>query len=122
MVWWEPKEHGKECYFCSCVVDGYKVKNKHKIQHPNLPCALRPILHGPGNPIPFLSRVFETIEDSISEKSWSDSQSTESSKYECDDDQQPKPFNQAEQNHLVRNLNLPKSSALILGSRFENRL
>ena len=22
MVWREPKGHGKECYFCSCVVDG----------------------------------------------------------------------------------------------------
>ena len=26
MVWREPKKHGKECYFCSCVVDGYIVK------------------------------------------------------------------------------------------------
>ena len=23
MVWRELKGHGKECYFCSCVVDGY---------------------------------------------------------------------------------------------------
>ena len=23
MVWREPKEHGKECYFCLCVVDGW---------------------------------------------------------------------------------------------------
>ena len=31
MVWMDPKRHGKECYFCSRVVDGYNVKNKHKI-------------------------------------------------------------------------------------------
>ena len=32
--------------FYSCVVDGYNVKNKHKIQYPpNLPCAVRPIHH-----------------------------------------------------------------------------
>ena len=55
--------------------------------------------------------------DSVSEKSWSDSQLTESSEYECDDDQQPKPFNLAELDDLVRDLNLPKASDLILGSK-----
>ena len=44
---------------------------------------------------------------------------TESSEYECDDDQQPKPFNQAEINDFVKNLTLPKTSALILGSRLK---
>ena len=85
MIWREPKGRGKECNFCSCVVDGYNVKNKHKIQCSNLPCAMRRILHGPGVPIPLAPRVLETVEDSISEKSWSDSQLTESSEYECDD-------------------------------------
>ena len=41
---------------------------------------------------------------------------TESSKYECDNDQQPKPFNQAELNSLVKDLNLPKAFIIILGS------
>ena len=49
----------------------------------------------------------------------SDIQLTECLEYECDDDQQPKPFNQAELNDLVRDLNLPKSSVLILGSRLK---
>ena len=66
-----------------------------------LPCAVRQILHGRGVPIPLPPRVLETVEDSVSEKSWSDSQLTESSEYECDDDQQPKSFNQAELNDLV---------------------
>ena len=46
-------------------------------------------------------------------------QVTDCSKYEYGDDQQPKPFNQAELNDLVRDLNLPKTSALILGSRLK---
>ena len=92
MVWRELKIHGKECYFCSCVVEGYNVKNKHKIQYPNLPCAAQPILCGPGFPIPLPPGVLETVEESVSEKSWSDSQLTESSEYKCDDDQQRKPF------------------------------
>ena len=69
--------------------------------------------------MPLPPRVLETIEDSISEKSWPDSQWIESSEYECDDDQQPKLFNQTELNDLVRDLNLPKASALILGSRLK---
>ena len=119
LFWREPKGHGKEWYFCLCVGNGYNVKKKHKIQYPNLPYAVRPIPHGPSVPIPLPSRVLETVEDSICEKSWSDSQLTESSEYECDDDKQPKPFNQAELNNFVRDLNLLKASALILGSRLK---
>ena len=97
-----------------CVVDGYNVKNTHKIQYPHLPGFVRPIPYGPGVPTPLPPRVLKTVEDSVSEKPWSDSQL--SSECECDDDQQPKPFDKAELNDLVRDLNLPKASALILGS------
>ena len=68
--------------------------------------------------IPLPPRDLETGEDSVSKESLSDSQLTECSEYEYDD-QQPKPFNQAEINDLVRDLNLPKASALILGSRLK---
>ena len=73
MVWREPNEHGKVCYFCSCVVAGFNVKNKHKIQYSNLLCAIRPIIHGPGVPIPLPPRVLETIEDSAIGEFLSDS-------------------------------------------------
>ena len=85
MVWREPKGHSKECCFCSCIVDWYNVKNKDKIQYPNLPCAMQPIPRGPGVPIPLPPRGLETVKESVSEKSWSDRQLTESSKYECDE-------------------------------------
>ena len=83
----ESNELGTECYFCSCV-PGFNVKNKHKIQYPNLSCAIRPIPYGPGEPIPLPSRVLETVEDFVSEESLSDSQLTECSEYdfEYDDD------------------------------------
>ena len=50
----------------------------------------------------------ETVKDSVSENSWSDSQLTECSEYKYDDDdgndddQQPKPFDQAELNDCQR--------------------
>ena len=84
-----------------------------------MPCAVLLIPHRPGAAIPLPPRVLETAEDSVSEKSWYDSQLTESSKNECDDDQQPKPFNEAELNNLVRDFNFPKASALILGFRLK---
>ena len=76
------------------------------------------IFYGSGVPIPLPPRDLETVEDSVSEESLSDSQLTECSEYEYDD-QQPKPFNQAELNDLVRDLNSPKASALILGYRLK---
>ena len=111
--------HGKKCYFCSCVVAGINAKNNHKTRYPNLPCAVRLIVYGPGVPIPLPLRDLKTVEASVSEESLSDSRLTECSEYEYDDDQQPKPFNQAEINNLVRDLNLPKASALILDSRLK---
>ena len=47
MVWREPKGHGNDCYFCSYNVSGFNMKNKHNIQYPNLPSAIRPILQLP---------------------------------------------------------------------------
>ena len=120
MVWRDPKNHVKECYFCSCLVAVFKAKNKHKIQNPNLPCAIRSILYGPDVLIPLPPRVLETVENSVSKESLSDSQLTECSEYEYDDDDQhSKPFNQSKLNDFVRDLNLKKASALILGSRLK---
>ena len=57
-----------------------------------LDCAIRLIPYGPGVPISLPPRNLETVENSVSEKSLSDSQLTKCSEYEYDDDQQPKPF------------------------------
>ena len=71
--------------------------------------------YGSGVPIRLPPRDLETVEDSVREKSLSDSQMTECSEYEYEyDDQQPKPFNQAELNDHVGDLNFPNASAVIL--------
>ena len=77
MVWREPNKHGKECYFCSCVAARFSVKNKHKAQYPDFPCAIQPIPHVPCVPILLPSRVLESVENSVREESLSDSQLTE---------------------------------------------
>jgi len=114
----EPNGHGK-CYICSCTVAGFPSKNRQTIQYPHLPSAIWPVPHGPGIPIPLPPRYLETVDDSISEESLSDSQMTECSEYECK--QQPKLFTQAELNDLVRDMNLPKHSALIQGARSKEK-
>ena len=112
MILREPNGHDKGCYFCSCVVAGFNVKNKHKIQYSYSPCAIRPISHRSDAPIPLPPKVLKTVEDSVFGESLSDSQLTECLEYEYDDDQQPKPFSQAELIDLVIDLNLPKALLL----------
>ena len=92
-----------------------KISIKFNILNCFVPCERFLNPHGPGDPIP----LPQTVKDSVGEKSWSDSKLTESSEYECDDDQQPMPLNQAGLNDLVRDLNLPKASALTLDSRLK---
>ena len=86
-----------------------------------MPSAIRPVPHGRGIPIPLPPRYLETVEDFVGEESLSDSQMSECSEYEYEGDQKPKLFTQAELNDLVRDLNLPKDSALILGSRLKEK-
>ena len=52
MVWREPKNHSDDCYFCSCNVQGFNLKNKRDISYANIQSAIRPIPHRPGVPIP----------------------------------------------------------------------
>ena len=71
-----PNEHGKNVTFAHVLLLDSMSKNKHKIQYPNLPCAIRLIPYNPDVPIPLLPRDLETVGDSVSEESLSDSQLT----------------------------------------------
>ena len=101
MVCREPKAHGNECYFCSCNVSGFNAKNKHRIPHPNLPSAIRPVPHGPDVPVPALPTVLKDLEESRAEMISSDCKSAGNSKYECNKDHRPMVFEQEERNDLV---------------------
>ena len=49
MVWRERKDH---YYFCMMNLKGINCKNKHYVQYPNVPTAIRPIPNGPDLPVP----------------------------------------------------------------------
>jgi hypothetical protein len=53
IVWREPKNHGDICYFCSCNVLEFNIKNKKDIIYPDdIRSAIRPMPYGPTIPIP----------------------------------------------------------------------
>jgi len=54
MAWREPRDHDSDCYFCMTKITGCSTKNKHKIQYPDIPSAIRPVLHDETMPIPVL--------------------------------------------------------------------
>ena len=45
MVWREPRDHIRYCYFCIVKVKGFNTKNKDAIKYPNLESTIRPISH-----------------------------------------------------------------------------
>ena len=95
------------------------MKNKHNIQYPNLPSAIRPILHQPNVPVPTPPLVLIDVEDSTTSSDLSSSECQ--SEYECFEGERPRLFSQEELNDLVRDLDLPKVSAVLLGSRLKSR-
>ena len=119
MVWREPKGHGNDCYFCSCNVSGFNTKNKHNIQYPNLPSAICPILHQANVSVPTPAPVLIDVEDSTTSSDLSSSECQ--SEYKCFEGEKPRLFSQEELNDLVRDLDLPKVSAVLLGSRLKSR-
>ena len=52
MVSRKGKDHIIDCYFCIINLKGINRKNKHHVQYPDVPSAIRLILHGPDRPVP----------------------------------------------------------------------
>ena len=60
MVWREGKDHISDCYFRI----GINRKNKHHVQYPYAPSAIRPIPHGTDLPLPDPDGNMKYISDS----------------------------------------------------------
>ena len=52
MVWKERKVHITNCYFGMTNLKGIYRKNKHHVQYPDIPSAIKPILHRSDIPVP----------------------------------------------------------------------
>ena len=118
MVWREPSNHVDDCYFCVTNIPSYHPAALAKVDYPNLPSALRPVPHSAEVPVPTPEQRFlditlsdsESAEGAGSDSEFSSVLSAGSSK-----------FSQAELNDLVRDLDLPKESAMLLSSRLAEK-
>jgi hypothetical protein len=46
MIWREPKDHLKDCYFCLTHILSITAKSEYVVLYPDLPLVLKPVLHG----------------------------------------------------------------------------
>ena len=116
MIWREPTNHTDDCYFCMTKVLGFSKKNKHKIVYPSPPSAIRPVPHSEDLPVP--------VPPTTQSESESSSESVECQDdvdYTDEHDKSPNLMSQADLDNLVRDLNLSKESAELLGSRLNDR-
>jgi hypothetical protein len=119
MIWREQKDHVTDCYFCLTSISGFSSKNKKNIEYPNLSSATRPVAHSETLPVPKSPEFWtidadEIVEDEPMELSDKDDEyqpSTSST--------EPHLITQPELNDLVRDLNLSKNQAELLGSRLQ---
>jgi hypothetical protein len=56
MVWLEPKDCLKGCYFCMTKITGFSRFSMQRIKYPNIPFVLRPVRHDDSMPLPKLPK------------------------------------------------------------------
>ena len=118
MIWREPKNHSTYYYFCTTIIIGFTSKLKKSIIYPNLNSAIRPIPHSDELLIPkhptnfdFDSNIESLDEDIVFLDTDED--------YVDKHTRIPHLIHQSELNDLIRDLNLTKNQAEILGSRLQ---
>jgi hypothetical protein len=112
--------HVDDCYFCVYTLISFYTKNKKEITctYPNLPSAIRSVLHGRDIPVHNTPKQLHTLEV---ESSATPNESSEGSEYGTNTHGTPEPFTHTELNDLVSDLNLPKDAAELLGSRLKGK-
>ena len=113
MVWGEQKDHSTDCYFCLTQIQGYSQKTKKNIAYPNLPSAIRPVLHSSELPIPKPPSDLPVISDESAECSTDSSTDFDP----CVSERRPHFITQEDLNDLVHDLNLSKDKSELLASR-----
>jgi hypothetical protein len=120
MVWREPTNHVSDCYFCMTNIAGFSKKNKSAIVYPDCPSALKPVLHDAENPVPIKPTDPNSTSDESTDEAECDAEAQEDASYEEEvDKDKPHFLTQADLNDLVRDLQLSKEKAEVLGSRLK---
>lgn len=127
MIWREPTNHVDNCYFCMVppIKKGISRKKKLSIKYPNILSAIRPVPHGDDLPVPNPPGDYslESDEDEDSTKEISHlclkASTSEDSDYAPDSLSEPHRLTQGDLSDLIRDLDLPKDKAELLGSRLK---
>lgn len=124
MVWREPTDHVRDCYFCITKTEGFSKKQRDKIQYPNLPSAIRPVPHSEELPVPIAPLNLDNIvPGDSSSSSESDLQlpkhTTDDTTFLPSTSSEPHLITQNKLNDLVRDLGLSKQKSELLGSSFQ---
>ena len=122
MVWREPTDHVSDCYFCLTSITRVTAKSKHTVQYPNLPSAMKPVPQSAELPVPkpptntTLSDSESSDEDGGQANNNMDCGPTFA---EACSSNEPHLLTQGDLNDDVRDLNLSKKQAELLGSRLK---
>ena len=119
MVWREPTDHVSDCYFRPTSITA---KFKHTVQYPNLPSAMRPVPHSAELPVP-RPPTNMTLSDC---ESSDEDVGQANNNMDCDptfagasSSIEPHLLTQGNLNDIVRDLNVSKKQAELLGSRLK---
>lgn len=107
-----------DCYFCLTNVSGFSAKNKKSIDYPSLLSAKRPVPHDDSIPIPKPPEDW-TCDEPDEETEMQESGREINSEFEACSSGGPHLITQSELNNLVRDLDLSKAKAKLLGSRLQ---
>ena len=118
MVWREQGNHLDDCYLCMTNVAGISSKSKDNIKYPHLPSAIQSIPHSADLPPPLFTSLPELVDEPVSSTSEESSSEDDCCK-PLADNKPPVLITQTFLNDVVRDLNLPKESAKLLGSRLQ---
>jgi len=108
----------------SVNIDGFSVKNRQKIIHPNVDSARRAIPQDDTQPVPMPpANGLDSIEDVVDEDEASERSPRASTDpdYVSDKSLESQTYNQAEANDLVRDLAPSKEKSAILSSRLKEK-
>lgn len=115
MIWREQKDHLTDCYFCITKIAGFSAKKKKSVVYLNLASAIRPVGHCDDLPVPMPPETFEE-----SDEENDDIVPSMDPDFNPADPTEPHLITQAQLNDLVRDLNLSKGKAELLGSRLQS--
>lgn len=114
VIWREPRDHTTDCFFCLTDIKGISSKTRHTVKYRNLLSATRPVPHSMELPVPEPPQNYLNEDE---DQSMTNDNLSEDPSFEMSNTDKPHILNKNELNDLVRDLNLSKQQAELLGSR-----